>query len=329
MSTLATNTDHAVKQTTDIIQRTTDSVFDVHSLLVLLIALAIALLLGRLVAHMLRRVVAGIGRRADKSENLRTVNRLRRYETYIVMSIALIRAGLVVYALYFWWSYTHPTSRPTALIGASAFAAILLGGMLGPILRDLAAGSFMMAEQWYGVGDYIKVAGAGDPEGVVERVTLRSTRLRSMTGEIIWVNNQNISGIRLTPKGIRTLALEVFVDDPKAGEKLIEQANTRLPTGSLLVVTPLTVVSNEKVGDSLWHITAVGETAPGREWLLERSAVELIKTLDDEAKTHVIAHGPLFRYADPAAEARLSRTIKNARKRPLPKRRRVRARSTR
>jgi hypothetical protein len=113
----------------------------------------------------------------------------------------------------------------------------------------------------------------------------------------------------------------MFVDDLQAGERLIERANKRLPMGSLLVTTPLTIVSSEKVGDKLWQITAVGETAPGREWLLEQSAVKLIKELDEKSKKPTIAHGPLFRYADREAEKRFRRSISNARKRPAARKR--------
>jgi small conductance mechanosensitive channel len=313
------NTHQTVKQTTDVLHQITHNVVNAHSIVVLIISVGVALIAGRIVAALLRSLVRTIGRKADESDNLSTVNRLRRYETFLVLSIAIIKTLFFLFAIYFWWSYTHPDGRATGLIGASALAVILISGVLGPILRDLATGSFMMAEQWYGVGDYIKIEPFADMEGVVEQVTLRSTRIRTLSGEVIWLNNQNIQGVRLTPKGIRTLALEIFVDNEEAGKKLIERANKRLPMGPLLIVTPLTVVSSEKVGDQLWHITAIGETAPGREWLLEKSAVELIQELDEKTKKPIIAHGPLFRYADPAAEKSFRRTIQNARKRPKPK----------
>jgi hypothetical protein len=317
------STDHAVRTTTNIFEKIQHNLLNTHSLIVLGIALAVALLAGRLIAHVLRQVVGLIGRRADKIENLNTVNRLRRYETFIILSIAVIRTALVLFAIYFWWMYVHPSGRPTAIIGASAIAALLLSGMLSPALRDIVAGSLMMAEQWYGVGDHIKIEPFADMQGVVERVTLRSTRLRGLNGEIMWINNQNIMGVRLAPRGIRTLGLEMFVDDLTAGEQLVAKANRRLPIGPLLVLGPLEIISSEQVGDQLWHITAIGDTAPGREWLIEHSAVELIKELDEKSKRPALAHGPLARYADVEAERRFRRTINNARKRPKQKKRRA------
>jgi hypothetical protein len=246
---------------------------------------------------------------------------IRRYETFLVLSIASIRTILVLFGIYFWWMYIHPYGQAPGVIGASAILIIILGGALGPPLRDIAAGSAMMAEHWYGVGDHIKVEPFLDMQGVVERVTLRSTRMRGLNGEVMWVNNQYIQGVRLAPKGIRTMALEMFVDDLDEGIKLIEKTNKRLPVGPLLVVTPLTIVTSEKVGEKLWHISAICETAAGREWLIEQSAVDLIKWMDAQSKNPVLAHGPLSRYADSEAERRFTRTIKNAKKRPKPKRR--------
>jgi hypothetical protein len=298
-----------------------DTYFNPHAIISLIICLAIGLLLGRLIAALLRKVVTIIGARADKSQDLETVNRLRRYETYIVLSIALIRVGIVMLSLYVWWLLDHPYEQPTALIGASAIVLILLSASLGPILRDIASGSAMMIEQWYGVGDHVRIEPFADMQGVVERVTLRSTRIRNLNGEIIWVNNQHIQGIRITTKGIRTIALEIFVTNLKKGQLLVQKANDRLPSGQLLMVSPLQIVEETTVGENLWHITAIGETAPGREWLIEKAAVDLIKEMDEQSSSPVIAHGPLARYADVEAEKKFKRTMNNARKRPVAKKR--------
>jgi hypothetical protein len=295
-----------------------------YAILTLVICVIVALLLGRLVARILRYAVLLIGTRADRSKSLQQSNRLRRYETYIVLSIALIRSGLVLAALYVWWVLIHPDGQPTAIIGASALAAIIISSSFAPLLRDIAAGGAMMAEQWYGVGDLVRIEPFADMQGVVERVTLRSTRIRGLNGEIIWVNNQNIQAVRLTPRGTRAIALEFFVHDRKAGEVLVERANRRLPQGPLLVSRPLEVVDVNQVGEKLWHITAMGETAPGRDWLLERSAVDLLTELDAESEHPILDFKPLARFADAEAEKRFKRTITNAQKRPLQPRSKIR-----
>ena len=319
----ASSVDKTLQSISDVFRHIAHSFLSARSLTALFVSLAVAMLIGRLIAALLRKLVSIISARADKTENLNTVNRLRRYETVIVLSIASIRTFLLLAALYFWWLYVHPGGQPSAIIGASAVLAVVLGSTLSPVLRDIAAGSVMMAEHWYGVGDHVRIEPFGDVQGVVERVSLRSTRLRGLNGEIMWVNNQSIMGVRITPKGIRTLAVELFVNDETGGEELIEKANERLPTGPLLVVSRLITVSSTLVGTKLWHITAVAETAPGREWLIERHAVEVLKEIDQASKKPVLVTDPVARFADSEAEKRFSRTIRNARKRPAPKKRRA------
>lgn len=106
-------------------------------------------------------------------------------------------------------------SSSTAAIGAGALFIVLTGGTIGVMLRDLTAGTAMIAGQWFNVGDYIMVVHFIDVGGVVERATLRSTKLRSLSGEIIWLHNQHIHGIKVTPRGIRTMAVDIFVNDEK------------------------------------------------------------------------------------------------------------------
>jgi hypothetical protein len=304
-------------ETHNIFRQLGETFLNGRSLMVLAITLLIAFVAGRGIAYVLRRFTHVLSRRADKTENLSEVNRLRRLETLIILSIAILRTLLIALAIYFWWLFIHPHQQPTALIGASAVIAIVLGGVLGPLLRDLAYGSVMMAEHWFGVGDHVKIEPFGDIQGIVERVTLRSTRIRGINGELIWINNQNIQAVRITPKGLRTIALELFVNDKAKGLQLIEEANQRLPTGELMVASVLTPMVCNQVGDSLWHITAIGETAPGREWLIEKYAITVIQEMNEELAEPLLMHEPIARYADSEAEKRFARTISNARKKTI------------
>lgn len=312
--------DNALGQTKGLIDRFTASYLNGRSVLAFVAAMAIALIAGRIIDAFLRGFAGALSKRADKAENLKQVNRLRRFETLTILTIAVIKMLLVVLAIYFWWVYAHPKQQPTALVGASAVIILILGTTVGPILRDIASGSVMMAEHWFGVGDFVKFEPFGDLQGVVERVTLRSTRIRGINGEIIWLNNQNIAGVRVSPKGVRTTALDLFVNDLERGLRLVEATNLRLPHGPLMLVRPLHVMSQNEVGRNLWHIVAVGETAPGREWLLDNYALRVMQEVDEANKQKVLATDPIARFADSEAERRFARTIQNGRKSPLRKR---------
>lgn len=197
----------------------------------------------------------------------------------MVLSIAALKLIYYAIALYLWWMLTHDgKAQPTAIIGASAVIAIVIGGVVGPLLRDFAYGTSMMAEQWYAVGDLVTIEPFTDMRGVVDRITLRSTRISGLNGEVIWISNQSIAAVRVARKGVSTIAIELFVTGVDAATKLIADVNNLLPTGSALVAQTLIISHVSERTGGIWHITAIGETAPAREWILLETAIELLKS---------------------------------------------------
>lgn len=305
-------TPDSINAATTTLEKLADSFLNMRTLGVLLFCILTAILVGRFVTYLLRKAVRRTGFRADVENNPIKAAKLRRTETMLVLSMALIRAALLVFALYFAWLWLHPNQQPTAIIGASALIIVLVSTTLGPILRDISAGTVMMAEQWYGVGDHISIEPFANTAGVVERVTLRSTRLRGLNGETIWLNNQHIQGIKVAPRGVRRIAIDVFVSDVRAGRKLMNQISKQLPQEKMMVTSPLKVIATEKMTSSLWRVTAIGEVPPGREWLLEDFAIKMLKEADNNQEHQIIIHGPLARHADPQAEARFARAVRKS-----------------
>lgn len=302
-----------IAKTKTVLEQIRDNLFNAHSLSILLICLVIGVFAGWVMAWLLRKIAGVAARRADVSKNLSTVNRMRRIETWIILSVAVLRMLLLIFALYIWWVMTHEGGQANALVGASALAVVVIGGVLGPLLRDFAFGAGMMAEHWFGVGDLISID-FPNVQGVVERITLRSTRIRSLNGEVVWVANQTVNGVRVAKKGVRRTAIELFATDPDAARIMVARVNKLLPGGLSLLVSPLEVVDVLQSEANIWHITAIGETAPGREWILEKTALEVFKKLDEKSKRPILIVDPVARYADVDMERQLSRAVRNARK---------------
>lgn len=291
------------------------TIFDGKSLLTLVVCLLVAGLLSNVVTRILRRFSQVLRRRSRDSKSRKTATRFRRIETWVVLSIAVFKFLSFVVALYVWWTLVHPSgNRPTILIGASAFIAIVIGGIVGPLLRDFAYGSGMMAEQWYAVGDLVTIEPFANMRGVVERITLRSTRIRGLNGEVIWISNQSIAAVRVARKGVTTIAIELFVRDYKTASKLVEDVNNLLPTGHTLVAEKLSVVQESERAGGIWHVTALGETAPGREWILQETAVELLKKIDEAKKKPILVADPVARFADSETERGFELAVSNAKK---------------
>jgi len=149
--------------------------------------------------------------------------------------------------------------------------------------------------------------------GVVERLTLRSTKIRSMSGEVIWVHNQQIQAAHVTPRGVRTMTVEVFVRDKEKGQRVIKELAKAMPVSATMLAQPLKVQKPEEWAGGLWRITVTGQTMPGREWLIENFFVNAIKEVDSTVRNKMnrtFVYEPIAHYSDPVAEKKFKRAIR-------------------
>ncbi len=289
-----------------------------RSLLILIASLAISYWLSRFVAQFIVLIAQKVAVRSDNESDATKALRLRQVETYLGVFVAVIRVVIVAVVAYVSWRILSPVESRAiggsgaAAIGASAVFIVIAGQTLGPILRDITAGATIIIEQWFTVGDYVKIEPFWNVTGVVERLTLRSTKLRTLSGEVVWIHNQKIDAVHVTPNGVRTIAVDVLVNDKDAGEALIRRTIAKLPTGHMTVAGKLKIVDTLKYTDELWMMTVQGKTVPGREWLIENYFVDQLKKENGHSrgKRRVLEGDPIVRYADPDTERRFRRAVR-------------------
>lgn len=284
-----------------------------RSFLILIASIIIAYWLSKILANVIIKAARFVATHSDNSSDDERTLRLRQVETYLSVSIAAMRLAIVVVVgVAVWQLFSPGASSSIAAIGAGTFFVVFAGQTLGSLLRDITSGATMIIEKWFNIGDYIKVEPFPDVAGVVERLTLRSTRIRNISGEVVMIHNQHIMAVHVTPRGVRTMAVDIFVKDRSAGEKAIEHIIDTVPTGATLLAQPLRIKYAERWDDELWRITVVGETPPGREWLIEKYFVNALKEIDDGKKKadRLIIHEPIARYADPDADRRFQRAVR-------------------
>ena len=291
-----------------------------RSIIIFILSLIIAYWLSRFLAQGIVKMAQIVADRSDNESDDDRVVRLRQIETFLSVGVAVMRAVVVAIVGYIAWRVLSPyaaeneAANGAAAIGAGAFFVVFAGQTLGIILRDLTAGAIMITERWFNVGDFIKIEPFWDVAGVVERFTLRSTRVRALNGEIIWIHNQHITGVHVTPRGVRTMAVDIFVKDREKGEAAINKIITAIPKGKTMLARPLRIKFTEKWGDDIWRITVVGQTPPGREWLIQDYFVEAVKAIDEDRKKadRLLAHAPMARFADSEADRRFKRAVRVA-----------------
>jgi moderate conductance mechanosensitive channel len=190
----------------------------------------------------------------------------------------------------------------TAIAGAS-FLLILAGFAIQRVLTDIIAGLVMFIERWYSVGDTIQIPGH-ELQGIVEDVSLRHTRLRTLDGEVIHIHNSQIPAVRVLPSGVKELQLEVFVTDRERGIQMVEAVAGILPEGPTTFIRRPQIDRVDELSETLVRISARAAVAPGREWLVDGFFADLIR---ERAEPGLIAHGPVTLSVDESAARSYSR----------------------
>jgi small-conductance mechanosensitive channel len=80
----------------------------------------------------------------------------------------------------------------TSLVAPATAIGAAIGFGAQSVVRDLLAGFFLFSERQYVFGDVIQISAVGDTTGIsgtVEELTLRTTRLRTVRGELVIIPN--------------------------------------------------------------------------------------------------------------------------------------------
>ena len=202
--------------------------------------------------------------------------------------------------------------RLQTIIGAS-FLAVALGFAVQRFLLDVVAGLLMFFEGWFRIGDTVAVD-AWNVQGVVEAVSLRALRIRTIRGEIVHVPNSQVVTLRVIPRGYREVEVEFFVSESQKGRELVEAIAPIVPVGPTRFLRPLEIVESESLAFDLYRITARCAVAAGREWLAEDFLPTLMKERADEG---LLVHGPVVTFGDDRAAQTFARAAGNLQRLPV------------
>jgi moderate conductance mechanosensitive channel len=276
-----------------------------RSALTIILLFSAAWAVSRLSALIARRALAWHDRKhhAPTGDLRAKIIELKRRET----TVAVIRTGIayVAFAAALVLAAAQLTGgfdRLTTLAGAS-FILILVGFSAQRVLVDLIAGFSMFTEKWYSVGDTIAIP-MMEVQGVVEDVSLRRTKLRSLDGEIVNIHNSQIAAVRVLPSGVKEFDVELVASNREAAELLVEEVSRLLPEGPTTFVQRPQIHAVDDLAPGLVRLRVRTAVAPGREWLVNGFYTDLLK---ERADKHLIVHGPVVLTVDEGASRSFAR----------------------
>jgi small-conductance mechanosensitive channel len=183
-------------------------------LVIVLVALLVRALLHRAINRLVRSAVDGRipgalhglrdKARALESTVLTSERRRQRTETLgsVLRSIASASVGVIALAMVL----GEIGLNLTPIVASAGIVGVAVGFGAQNLVKDFLSGMFMLLEDQYGVGDVID---AGAATGIVEAVTLRTTRLRDGEGTVWYVRNGEINRVGNKSQGWSRALLDV------------------------------------------------------------------------------------------------------------------------
>jgi small-conductance mechanosensitive channel len=274
---------------------------------------AIAFLVAWVVSRASTRVAESIVDRYEKKyvdpsgATTGVIMGLKRRETLVSLVQTSVRYVAYVLATLFAIAQIAGVRGNSAIAGASLLV-LLLGFALQRFLIDILSGIFMQFEGWFAIGDSVVIE-PGALTGIVEETSLRSTKLRSVGGDIININNSQVQSVRVLPRGVREVSIELVVRDEAEGRRLIANAARIMPVGPTQFVRAPWIESVERLDDDLVLLRVRAAVAPGREWLANGFLTDVLR---ERATDGLIAHGPVVMDVDDVARRRFARATSGA-----------------
>lgn len=240
-----------------------------------LLNIILILVLGWIARKFFTKIISQLLRKTIRRDMYPTeLDRKRRIKTLDGLITAVVRVVIWIVVITMIISELGINTAP--LIASAGVVGITLGIGAQSLIRDLVSGLFIILENQFRIGDVVKLATINTPalevSGTVEDITMRSTVIRDLNGELIHV-----------PNGVINVTINKTVDYSQINEDITVDQNTDIDqlehvinhTGQLLTNNVelhhliIEAPHFERVigfrNDGLL-VKVIGKTQPGEQW---------------------------------------------------------------
>ncbi len=261
----------------------------------LVLILFLAWLVARLAKRAIRRFTRGLGQvRADVAAGDRSPGTLlrtapvaseraaRRAET--VGSLLSSIAAFVIWTAAALMAFDELGLDVGPLLAGAGILGVALGFGAQNLVRDFLSGIFMLIEDQYGVGDVID---AGPATGTVEGISLRTTRLRDVEGNVWHIPNGTIDRVANKSQQWSRALLDIQVSYGTETQKAVAvikrvaDATWGDPAWSDSILEEPEVWGVEDLAADGVTIRLVVKTRPLAQWKVQRELRRRIKEAFD------------------------------------------------
>jgi moderate conductance mechanosensitive channel len=251
------------------------SVEFIVNVLATVIVVMLATVFYRVALHLIPRILRWSRPENEEARDAASLYRIKRQDTAVTLVRTTLRYVLFVIVALFVLSIFLRNVLP-GIAGASLLAAIVGFGAQS-FLRDIIAGFFILFEGQYNVGDFIEVEPT-KASGMVEEFGLRITKIRALSGEIIYVPNGTLTGVTNYVSGQQRFTVEVQLKDEESAKRVLEE----IQEGHELYLTPPRLVNRDETPEGGPRLRLLADVLPSTAWLVEENLVGRIKAAAGE-----------------------------------------------
>lgn len=210
----------------------------------------------------------------ERSARIRTVLPLFRKSLAIVLGIAFVLIALA----------TVGVNIAPLLAGAGIFG-IAVGFGAQSLVKDVITGIFILMQDAVSVGDVAEMAGHA---GLVEKISIRSVRLRDFGGTVITIPFSEVTTVQNMTKEFSQAVFNIGVayrEDIDEVIKVVTALGQEFMADEQFaarILAPLEVVGLDSFADSAAIVKARFKTVPGAQWAVMRAFNGRMKRRFDE-----------------------------------------------
>jgi moderate conductance mechanosensitive channel len=193
------------------------------------------------------------------------------------------------------------------ILAAAGIAGLAIGFGAQSLVKDVISGFFILLEDQIRVGDVVQIAGKG---GLVEKISLKTTILRDLAGNVHYVPNGHIDVVTNMTKDYSRYVFDIGVayrEDVDEVIEVIKKVDEELrsdPEYKDDILEPIEILGLDQFADSAIVIKARTTTAPIKQWRIGREFNRRLKKRFDEQNIEIpFPHVTLYMGQDKTGQA--------------------------
>jgi small conductance mechanosensitive channel len=246
------------------------------SCITIAIVLVVTLMIWEFFSSAIERYLngtSGDGSRIARSARVRTLLPLLR-TTMLVLVVAMV--GLIVL------SQIGVNIAP--LLAGAGVVGLAVGFGSQTLVKDFITGLFILVEDTLSVGDMVDV---GKGMGLVEAISIRTIRLRDVSGTLQTIPFSDVTTIKNMARGYAFSVHDIGIlyhEDPDRAVAVLQEAAAEMaadPAWAPAMLAPLEIIGLDRFTDAGQIIRVRLKTVPMQQWRVQREFNRRLKQAFD------------------------------------------------